>query len=54
MLESLFNCKGLNCTVNGGTALVGAGVCANSNGALVGMSSSGFELARVSQALDLV
>lgn len=54
MLESLFNCKGINCTVNSGTALVGAGICATSKGALIGETSSGFEIARISQALDLI
>ncbi len=53
MLESLFKVRGGNATVNSGTALVGVGVCATSHGALIGEKSSGFEVARISQALDL-
>lgn len=54
MLESLFKCKGSNASVNSGTALVGAGVCATTSGAMIGERSSGFEVARISQALDIV
>lgn len=54
MLESLFKQKGINGTVNSGTALVGCALSANSNGAMVGESCSGFELGRIEQALDLV
>jgi translation initiation factor 6 len=53
MLESLFNCKGLNGTVNSGAALVGAGACATSTGALIGEASTGFETGRIVQAFDL-
>ena len=52
-LESLFNCKGINGTVNSGTALVGAGVAATTKGAAIGEASSGFEIGRAVQAFDL-
>jgi len=54
MLTALFGCEGTNGTVNMGTPFVGLGAVANSKGALVGESSSGFEESRLLQALDLV
>lgn len=54
MLEKLFGCPGANGTLNMGSAFVGIGGVANSKGALVGESSSGFEESRLTQALDLV
>lgn len=52
-LTSLFGVEGLNGTVNSGTALVGLGVVANSTGAILGERCSGFEEARIMQALGL-
>lgn len=54
MLSALFGCEGANGTVNMGTPFVGLGAIANSKGAIIGESSSGFEESRVTQALDLV
>ncbi len=54
MLEELFGCPGMNGTTNMGSAFVGIGIVANSKGAIVGESSSGFEESRVMTALDLV
>jgi translation initiation factor 6 len=53
-LEEIFKVKGMNGSVNSGTALPGLGVVANSHGAIVGERTSGFELSRVQQGLDLV
>jgi len=54
MLTTLFGCNGANATVNMGAPFVGLGVVANSKGALIGESSSGFEESRLTQALDLI
>lgn len=54
MLDDLFGVKGSNGTVNSGSAFVAMGVVANSKGLIVGESTSGFEEARMMQALDLV
>jgi translation initiation factor 6 len=51
--EKIFKAKGLNCTINGGTPMVGLGIVANSKSAIVGEDTSGFELGRIEQALDL-
>ncbi len=53
-LSALFGSPGINSTVNNGTVMVGLGVVANSRGALVGMASSGFEIGRIQQGLDLI
>ena len=54
MLEELFGVPGTNGTTNMGSAFVGIGAVANSKGAIVGESSSGFEESRITEALDLV
>ena len=54
MLKELFRCDGMNGTTNTGNALVGLGVVANSKGAIIGESTSGFEESRIMQALDIV
>ncbi len=54
LLEDLFTVKGSNGTVNSGTAFVGLGMAANSKGAAVGETTSGFEQSRIQQALDLI
>ncbi len=53
-LAGLFGAPGINATVNNGTIMVGLGVVANSHGALIGMASSGFEIGRIQQGLDLI
>jgi len=53
-LFSVFGVRGINCTVNGGAAMVGLGIVANSNGALVGGASTGFEIGRIQQGLNLI
>ncbi len=53
-LDELFGVKGSNGSVNSGTALVGLGAVANRNGLVAGESTSGYELSRIQQALDLI
>ncbi len=53
-IESVLKVNGVNATVNMGTAHVGLGLLATSKGMVVGEITSGFELARVQQGLDLV
>ena len=52
-VESALGVKGLNATVNCGTAMVGLGIVANSKSAIIGETSTGFEAGRVEQALEL-
>lgn len=52
-MEEIFGSKGLNCTTNGGNPMVGLGIIANSKAAVAGEGTSGFELGRIEQALDL-
>ncbi|MFA5108876.1 MAG: translation initiation factor IF-6 [Candidatus Micrarchaeia archaeon] len=52
-LESIFKVKGMNATLNAGTAMVGLAVVANSKAALVGETTTGFETGRAEQALEL-
>lgn len=52
-LESLFGVESQAATINHGVPSVGAGVVANSKGALVGTASTGLELGRVEDALRL-
>lgn len=52
-MEKIFNVKGGNGTCNLGVPFNSLGVVANSKGALVGYDTSGFEIQRISQALDL-
>jgi len=53
-LQSILKVPGQNCTVNMGVAFVSLGTVANSHGAVLGEASTGFEVGRVAQALDLV
>lgn len=41
-------------TINFGIPLIGAGLCANSHGAVVGSRTTGVELNRIENALDLI
>ncbi|PIT83968.1 translation initiation factor IF-6 [Candidatus Micrarchaeota archaeon CG10_big_fil_rev_8_21_14_0_10_45_29] len=52
--EQIFKVKGGNGTVNSGTPFVGIGMVANSKAAIVGEETSGFELGRIEQALNLI
>jgi len=50
-LEAIFGVKGANCTCNMGVYFNSLGVVANSNGAIVGSQTSGFEMQRIYEAL---
>ncbi|VVC01848.1 Translation initiation factor 6 [uncultured archaeon] len=52
-LQSILGVPGSNCTLNAGVAAVSIGAVANSNGALFGESSTGFEVGRAAGALGL-
>jgi translation initiation factor 6 len=52
-LESLFGVESQAGTINHGVPSVGAGVVANSKGALLGQASTGLELGRAEDALRL-
>jgi len=52
-MENVFNIKLMEGTVNFGLPLVGAGIVANSNGAVCGRQSTGVELGRMEEALNL-
>lgn len=52
--DSFFGVEGINGTINAGVNMVGIGVVANSKAAIVGQDSTGYELSRVEQALDIV
>ena len=52
-MEKIFNLKILEGTVNFGLPLVGAGIVANSNGAVCGRQSTGVELGRMEEGLNL-
>jgi translation initiation factor 6 len=53
LFEGLFKVEGLNGTINAGVSMVGIGVVANSKAAVVGQDSTGYELSRIEQALDI-
>ncbi len=53
-LESIFKVEGLNVTVNLGVSYAGSGLVANINGYLIGSESTGVEIQRVEEALDLM
>ena len=53
-LEMIFKAKGRNTTVNSGAAMVGLGVVANSKSALCGENTTGFEVGRLEEGLDLI
>ena len=52
-MEEVFEIKLMEGTVNFGLPLVGAGIVANSNGAVCGRQSTGVELGRMEEALKL-
>ena len=52
-MEKVFDIKLMEGTVNFGLPLVGAGIVANSNGAVCGRQSTGVELGRMEEALKL-
>ena len=52
-MEKVFDIKLMEGTVNFGLPLVGAGIVANSNGAVCGRQSTGVELGRMEEALNL-
>ena len=54
ILDDFFGMKSSICTVNFGIPLIGAGLCANSHGAIVGSRTTGVELNRIERALDLI
>lgn len=51
LLEKIFKVRGMQATVNGGTVFSSLGLVANSNGALAGEASTGFEVQRIFEAL---
>lgn len=53
-LEKIFKVKGLNTTINFGVPFAGTGVLANTKGYLVGSESTGVEIQRVEEGLDLI
>ncbi|MBI4399497.1 translation initiation factor IF-6 [Candidatus Micrarchaeota archaeon] len=53
-LEKIFKVKGSFGTANLGVTFVGTSMVANSNGCVVGEDTSGFEMQRISEALDLI
>ncbi|RLF49484.1 MAG: translation initiation factor IF-6 [Thermoplasmata archaeon] len=53
-LEDLFNLKVYIGTVNYGSSLVGACAIANSRGAIVGSRTTGIEMHRIEEALNLI
>lgn len=54
ILEDFFGMRSSIGTVNFGIPLIGAGLCANSHGAIVGSRTTGVELNRIENALDLI
>jgi translation initiation factor 6 len=52
-LKSILHVNGLNCTLDTGVAFVSLCGAANSKGALIGESSTGFEAGRIAEALGL-
>lgn len=54
MLEDMMGVEVKNGTVNHGMPYVGAGLVANSHGAVAGITTTGIELNRIEDALDLI
>ncbi|MDE1870288.1 MAG: translation initiation factor IF-6 [Candidatus Micrarchaeota archaeon] len=52
-IEDIFGLKGEQSTANLGSLTLGLSVIANSNGAVVGEATTGFELARITNGLNL-
>ena len=53
-LKQIFATSGSNSTVNLGSPIVGLGIIANSNHALIGQNSTGVESAKIAEILDIV
>ena len=53
-LESIFKVKGINSTANLGSYFVGISMVANSKGCVVGNLTTGVELQRIQEGLDLL
>jgi len=53
-IGAILRVQGQNCTVNMGVAFVGLGCVANSNAAVFGEATTGFEEGRIAQALGMV
>ena len=54
IVDEFFGVKSTIGTVNFGIPLIGAGLCANSHGAIVGSKTTGVEMNRIENALDLI
>jgi translation initiation factor 6 len=54
LIDDFFGMRSTTSTVNFGIPLVGAGLCANSHGALIGGKTTGVEMNRIENALDLI
>ena len=52
-LEALFDVEVMIGTVNHGIPLIGSGLVANSNGAIIGNLTTGIELGRIEESLEL-
>ncbi len=52
-LEDIFKVRGMNSTANTGSYFVGLAFIANSKGCVVGEATSGFELQRIQEGLEL-
>ncbi len=53
-LEEIFKVRGMNGTANTGSYFVGICLVANSNGCVVGDLTTGFELQRIQEGLELI
>ncbi|MFA5382955.1 MAG: translation initiation factor IF-6 [Candidatus Micrarchaeia archaeon] len=53
-LEKIFKVRGLNSTANTGSYFVGISIVANSKGCVVGDITTGFELQRIQEGLELI
>lgn len=54
VIDDFFGMKSRLGTINFGIPLIGAGLAANSNGAITGSKTTGVELNRIENALDLI
>jgi len=52
--NKIFKVSGVNATANMGSPYVGISVIANAHGAVVGMGSSGVEMQRIGEGLDVI
>jgi translation initiation factor 6 len=53
-LKKVFNVNVMIGTVNHGVPMIGSGLIANSNGAIVGSLTTGIEMGRIEEALNLI